>query len=529
MEPLAIGAFVCFGATGALAAVLYSRAAAEKRRSSQLAMQADELAVQSRERELALAELKVRFSGIEESLRERSLELAKLQQNLNDRAVELSEAKSLSAAASAARDALQLKFDERMKEYEARMAELERARAEYASLMERCTKAEKTLASAESARDEERRAFSERMEELKSLRKEMEAAFAKLSGEALSKSNEQFLNLAGERLAKLNEQNSTELEKHKKAVEELVKPINEAMGKVGERVEAFDKNRAESFTQMAERITALARQEETLRKETAALGEALRKPSVRGAWGEMQLRRAVEFAGMVEHCDFDVQVTVSEADRPDMIIYLPNGVGVVVDAKAPMQAYLEALQVTDPVVRAELMQGHVRQIRERMKKLSQKRYTDNLKETPDFTVLFLPAESLFSTALELDPLLLSDGMKNKILVATPTTLIALLLAVAAGWQNKKLTENAQKIQEECKGLYESVCTFLKHYESVGSSLEKAVSAYNNSVGSLQKNYLPKARRINELGGFDSEGKLLAVTPEEITETNARRLDAPEAG
>jgi DNA recombination protein RmuC len=529
MEPLAIGALVGFGATGVLAAVFYSRAAAEKRRAVILASQAEAFAAQSRERELALAELRVRFSGVEESLRERSLELTKLQQDLNDGATALSDAKSLSAAATAARDALQRKFDERMKEYEARVTELEKARADHAALMKRCTDAEKTLASTDSAREEERRAFAERMEELKNLRKEMEASFAKLSGEALSRSSEQFLTIAGERLAKLNEQNSAELAKHQKAVEELVKPINEAMGKVGERVDAFDKNRAESFTQMAERITALARQEETLRKETAALGEALRKPSVRGAWGEMQLRRVVEFAGMVDHCHFEEQVAVSAADRPDMIIHLPNGVSIIVDAKAPMQSYLEALQVTDLAARAELMQGHVRQIRERVKKLGQKKYTENLKDTPDFTVLFLPAESLLSTALELDPTLLDDGMKDKILIATPTTLIALLLAVAAGWQNRTVMENARQLQEECKKLYDSVCSFLGHYGAVGAGLEKAIAAYNKSIGSMERTYLPKARRINELGGFDKEGKLLSVSPEEIVETNARQIDLPEVG
>ena len=424
---------------------------------------------------------------------------------------------------------LQKKLDERMREIAAQKAELEKARGEYASLMERCADAEKQLASMDSASAAKSKALEERLEELKHLRKDMEDSFAKISNQTLSESSEQFLKLAGERLAKLNEQNSAELEKRRKAVEDLVKPIGEAMGKVGERVDAFDKNHDKSFAQMAERIAALANQEESLRKETAALGEALRKPNVRGAWGEMQLKRVVEFAGMVDHCHFAEQVAVSDADRPDMIVDLPNGLKVVVDAKAPMQAYLEALQVSDPEKRDALMQDHVRQIRERAKKLGQKKYTDQLAVTPDFTVLFLPAESLFSKALELDPELLTYGIEKRVVIATPTTLIALLLAVAAGWQDHSIAENATKLKKECEDLYSNICSFLKHYEAVGSSLEKAIGEYNKSVGSAQTRLLPKARRINELGGFDKDGaRLIEASPAEIVEANARRADLPEA-
>jgi DNA recombination protein RmuC len=529
MEPFTIGAFVALGATSALAAAYYVRSGSLRKRADDLTRYADDLAAQIRAREVELATLNERIAGFEQSLRDRTAELAKLQQSLNDKSLACGAAQSAEAAAGATRDELQRKFDERMKEFTAQKSELEKARADYALLADKCTAAQKQLASADSARVEERKAFDERMEDLKNLRKEMEAAFAKLSSDALSGNSEQFLKLANERLTKLNEQNSSELEKHKKAVEELVKPLNDAMSRVGESVKAFDKSRDESFAKMAEKITSLAGQEESLRRETASLGEALRKPNVRGAWGEMQLRRVVEFAGMVDRCHFKEQVAISDADRPDMIVDLPNGLLVVVDAKAPMQAYLEALQVNDAAKRDELMQGHVRQIRDRIKKLSQKKYTDQLDVTPDFTVLFLPAESLFSTALELDPDLLNYGIGSRVILATPTTLIALLLAVAAGWQDRRIADNAMMLKKECDDLYASVCSFLDHYEAVGTGLEKAISAYNRSVGSLQTRLLPKARKINELGGFDKDGeKLLKATPEEIAETNARRIEPTEA-
>jgi DNA recombination protein RmuC len=366
------------------------------------------------------------------------------------------------------------------------------------------------------------------MKELKELRERLSATFAELSREALKANTNSFLDLANEKLGKLTEQNSAELEKRQQAVTELLKPMQETMGRVGQSVKEFDEKRAESFTAMAQRMTNLEAQEERLRKETSALGEALRKPGVRGAWGEMQLKRVVEFAGLVEHCHFDEQVAISGQDRPDMIVYLPNGMHIVVDAKAPMQAYLEALQVEDHVQREKLMETHVRQIRDRTRLLGQKKYTDQLDKSPDFTVLFLPAESLYSTALSIDPDLIDFGMKNRVILATPTTLIALLMTIAMGWNERSLADNAMELKKECEALYASVCTFLGNYGTVGTALERAVKAYNSSVGTMQSRLLPKARKINELGGFDKEGlKLAENEPSETTEIEARKLNAPE--
>ena len=383
------------------------------------------------------------------------------------------------------------------------------------------------LAALRAASDKEREAFRDRMEELKALRAELSSAFAELSQKALSQNKDDFLKLAGERLAKLGQESAGELDKRRAAVEAMVKPLSENLVKVGERIEAFDKSRAESFARMDEQMKSLAAQEATLRTQTQGLAEALRKPSVRGSWGEMQLRRAVEFAGMVDKCHFAEQVAVSAADRPDMIVHLPNGLDIVVDSKAPMDAYLRATEAVDEESRKVLLADHARQLRDKIRQLSGKKYADQLDVTPEFTVLFLPSEALFSAALAADPEILDAAFKSGIVLATPTTLIALLMAVAKGWQDKAIADNALELKNECAALYDSVCVFLGHYSSVGAGLEKAIESYNKSAGSLSARVMPKLTRMNELGGFDKDGARRAkVEAGEISETKARALPEP---
>ena len=476
MDTLTLCALVATGVVAAFAVTLYFKAEAFRHSATSLELDAAAREDLLRKADTDLAVLRERVSAYEQAARERAESLTKAQQLFNEKSIEYNNAAV-------------------------------------------------ELAALKSARVEEQRAFEARMEDLRRIREQLSATFAELSQKALGENSAQFLNLAKENLSKLNEQNAGELEKRRLAVESMVKPLQEALAKVGQRVEDFDKSRDKSFTEMAGHMKTLAEQEDRLRHETASLGEALRKPSVRGAWGEMQLRRVVEFAGMVEHCHFDEQVAVTAQDRPDMIVNLPNGLQVVVDAKAPMQAYLEALQTADTARRDELMQTHVRQIRDRAKLLGQKKYTDQLEHTPDFTVLFLPAESLFSTALTIDPDLLTFGVENRVIIATPTTLISLLMAVSAGWQDKSITENAMQLKSECEMLYANVCTFLGHYSDIGAGLEKAIGAYNKSVGTMQSRVLPRARKIGELGGFDKDDeKLLKKEIKEIAETEPRQIE-----
>jgi DNA recombination protein RmuC len=479
MELLTLGLAAVAAASVSLAFVFNTRASSAARRAAEAERRNAELDAALRNEEIDAAQQKERLAGVQKTLGERDAALAKAQQDLNASAL-------------------------------------------------KCNAAESALAALRAAREQEQKAFEDRMNDLRELRKQMEDSFAKLSKDALGENSQNFLKLAQENLSRLNQQNVGDLETRRVAVEELVKPLKDTLGKVGEKVEAFDRNRAESFTKMDERIQALARQQASLQHETSALGEALRKPNVRGAWGEMQLRRVVEFAGMVDHCHFDEQVALNAEDRPDMIVHLPNDREIVVDAKAPMQAYLEALRTDDAARREQLLKDHVRQIRERAKLLGQKKYTEKLDHAPDFTVLFLPAESLYSTALSLDPELLAYGMQSRVLIATPTTLIALLMAVSNGWQDRKLADNAAQLKTECAELYERVCKFLEFYRKVGSGLENAIGAYNSSMDSMQSRLLPKIRKINDLGGFDKDGEKLAKNERgEIETTSARKLNAPE--
>jgi len=303
-----------------------------------------------------------------------------------------------------------------------------------------------------------------------------------------------------------------------------VKPLQETLSKVHTRIEETEVTRARSFAELNERIQTLMQNEQLLRKETSTLAEALRKPSVRGAWGELQLRRAVEFAGMVDHCHFHEQVTVGEGDRPDMVVTLPNGHQIVVDSKAPMQAYLEALNAPDDNARRVLMDRHVAQLREKIRQLGQKRYSEQFEQAPEFVVLFLPSEALFSTALDRDPELLDFGLKNRVVLATPTTLIALLLAVGCGWQQHQVAENARQMGELGRELYERVSRFAEHYAAVGKKLEGAVKSYNESVSSMESRLLVTARKLNQLGGFDKTEK---ENPDPTIDLAPRPLVAPE--
>lgn len=525
---LAIGFAVLFALSAASSYVFWRKAGAGEKTLAELESVCSGMEAQLAELKVKAAIAEERASGAEANRVRLEAEVQSLRSSLEDSSRERAKVAEELSAARASLNENEKGAEEARQRYADLKAELDQQRRDAAVLADAKAQAEKRLEGIEKAREEEKRGFEARMNELKELKTEMEGVFSRISGAALERNSESFLKLAKENLGKLTEQNAAELAKRQQAVAELLKPVQEAVVRVGQSVEVFDKGRVESFAQMAEKMEALRVQEESLRKQTQTLGEALRKPGVRGAWGEMQLKRVVEFAGLVERCHFAEQVSTTQSDRPDMIVDLPNGMRIVVDAKAPMDAYLRAVDETDSAKLKEHLENHAKQIRERAKLLGQKKYTDNIDGTPDFTVLFLPSEGLFSTALSVDPELLDFAIKGRIIIATPTTLIALLMTVSIGWKERTLADNAVELKKECAELYKRLCTFLDHYSKVGKELERAINAYNDSVGSMQSKLLVQGRRINELGAFDDNCvQLDKATPNYVETCEARQLRAPE--
>jgi DNA recombination protein RmuC len=349
---------------------------------------------------------------------------------------------------------------------------------------------------------EKEKAAAEKIEELHKAHKQMEQSFEALSSKILKSNSESFLQQAKEAIKAQQENAKGDLEKRQQAIQELVNPIKEKLGEVDKRLLDFDRVRQKSETSLDERIKALAESELRLQKETGKLVQALHKSDVRGQWGEMQLRKAVEYAGMIEHCDFNEQVSVSTEDkgplRPDMIIHLPNQREIIVDAKAPMEAYLKAMGAENPDERQRLLADHARQVKDKIKQLATKSYWKQFNESPEFVVLFLPNEALFSSALEYDSSLINYGASERVILSTPTTLIALLLAVAYGWQQEQLTRNAKTIRELGAELFDRAKTFGDYMNKLGRSLGSAVDAYNKAASSAQSRLLVSARKMKEL-------------------------------
>jgi DNA recombination protein RmuC len=342
----------------------------------------------------------------------------------------------------------------------------------------------------------------EKLALLEQARDQLKESFQVLSSEALSKNNESFLNLAKTTLEKYQEGAKGDLDKRQEAINKTVEPVGIALKTFNERVEKIEERRTQTDASLKQQLQQLAESQVQLSKTTGSLVQALRAPQVRGQWGEMQLRRTVEMAGMINYCDFEEQASVETSDgqrqRPDMIIRLPNERVVVVDSKVPLAAYLDALQSEDPDHQKERMVAHARHIRDHIKGLSAKSYWTQFDNAPEFVVLFIPNETIFSAALEQDPELIELGVLNKVILATPTTLIALLKAIAYGWQQEAIAREAKDIAALGKELYERVSVVTGHFTKLGKSLDQSVGCYNKAVSSLESRLLVTAKKFEAL-------------------------------
>src|SRR5258705_12469906 len=353
----------------------------------------------------------------------------------------------------------------------------------------------------------EQRGAREREQSFKQATSELAEKFKALSRDALKDNNQEFLNLARVTLEQFQTKAKSDLEQRQQAIDQLVKPLKDSLEKVDGKIGEIEKARAGAYAELREQVRGLATSQLQLQPETGNLVKALRTPHIRGRWGEIQLRRVVELAGMLQYCDFTEQETVTGEDgriRPDVIVRLPGGRTIVVDAKVPFDAFYESISTTDDVVRVERLKDHARLVRAHIGQLSKKSYWETVQPTPEFVLLFLPGENFYSAALEQDPNVIEDGVNQGAIIATTTTLIALLKAVSYGWRQEQMAANAQEVSKLGKDLYDRLRKFTEYFADIGKNLDRALESYNKGVGSLEARVLVTARKFKERGAIAGE-------------------------
>lgn len=395
---------------------------------------------------------------------------------------------------------------ERAQKAETVVAELRRHaeldQAEIVRLRASLSESQQAFVAAETRREEALKRVEEQQAILAQARLELAETFQALSGTALQRNNEAFLNLAKTTFQAIQAEAKGEWSRRHQAIDDLVKPLHDQLGRYADQLQQLEQSRQAAYGGLDQHLRLLAESQQRLQQETGQLVNALRTPAVRGRWGEMTLRRVAELAGMVPHCDFFEQESVVSEEgraRPDMLVRLPGGRQIVIDAKAVLSAYLEAHDAPNDDQRAERLKRHAAQIRARMEELSLKAYWAQFDLAPEFVVLFLPGEQFLGAALEQDPTLIEDGFSRGVVVATPTTLMALLRAVAYGWRQEQLTAHAQEAGRLGKDLYERMALLAQYLNEIGAALGKSVAAYNRAVGSLESRVWPAARKFKDLG------------------------------
>jgi DNA recombination protein RmuC len=414
------------------------------------------------------------------------------------------------------------RFEQLSRDLERHRELLEQTKQELAGAYIQKTELETTLT-------EERRKTEEKLQILDKARTALCDAFKAMSASALESNNHAFIVLAKATLERYQETARIDLENRQQSIDQLVKPVKESLEKVDSKIQQIEKDRVGAYEGLTQQVRSLVETQNRLHQTTGNLVQALGTPRVRGRWGEIQLKRVAELAGMLDHCDFFEQQHVTTAEdgilRPDLLVRMPGGRNVVVDAKVPNIGYLEAIEEADENVRLVKLNDHARLIRDHIAALSKKSYWEQFDPSPEFVILFLPNESFFSAALQVDPSLIEDSIQQRVILATPTTLITLLKAVAFGWRQERLAENAKQIAELGKELYRRISDMTGHVSDVGQRLGKAVESYNRAVGSLESRVMVTARKFRDLHVGTEQAELEVLEP---LEASSRVLTMPES-